>query len=267
VFIPDNELPFWERYAKLRRVCSKDGEWEDTRFFVNISGNVYTKFDDDINKELQSEVRITGRNCRTLAETAGSTLSPTQRQHLHYYENHSSQTAEQSYALKNADRAKQGHEAVQAAFTEGLIKEKVVPNIQNFFPAEEKFPDLEEAEDKICVMLKLKSVQLSRGLYADLRTQWKAAAIKILAKKLGERAFKENDKAFDDLKVLKWIRENSDWVEDRYQLREIAKEEYLVLTKSDSPVSNKQTPSSSKYKVSRKNKVCIFLHFISYVLT
>jgi hypothetical protein len=222
----------WIRYYEVRKVCQKETKWKRHKFFVNISGSLFTRFFDDINMDLKTgpKERITGMTMRTMTETAGQTLDKDVRAALHEYQNHLPSTARTEYCLPTAAKGQQGYAAANEAQNLQTIQELVLPKIEEFFQTDvgQSFPSKEDAEDILAVKLKLGEMYLSEATYNTLQKTWKGKAMAPLAKFIAGQVRRESPAEFDEMRALRIIREYPCWISDRFEIKNLAKKMFDV---------------------------------------
>lgn len=226
--LEESEEKLWMRFYNLRKMCVKKGEWMDReQFFINVSGTMVKNFHVAINKAMpQQPHSITGRTMRKATATVGSALSPSKKQKLIPYLNHSADTHAREYVCLTKEQSKQGADAVKAVQDAQLVRQRILnpeamEKLCSFTPTA-VFPEKALCEDMLIEIFKMDIASLDSNVYDEIHQYWKAQMMPKMVKAIVD----DIGDSFNAMEVLGKLRDHEEWRDVRLKLRTLAEEAY-----------------------------------------
>lgn len=227
--IPNFSMPAWERFYNLRLLCRKQGNFDREEMFVNICGQKFTKFTDDLNAEFKNQPHsINGRNIRTSVCTAGKSLDKNKRPDFLSFINHGDGVDRQVYQAATAETIEAGQKSVTHVMNMVDVKSKVLPQIEKICTYEQKaiFPDILTTEDILRESFKINVDKLDEDVYSLLHEEWQKKCLPYITRDLAQMAFVQNEEEFDAMFILQELRKHEEWRALRAQIRDAAESNY-----------------------------------------
>ena len=224
--IPPDYVDLYERFYKVRLCCRKmTGEWDRQEYFINICGQKFVRFSDDINKEMPDQPHtINGRNIRTMISTAGQGMDASKRDSFNQFMNHQDTVDRRDYCCPNAEQCLDGQNIVDSIHITEAVREQVLPKIETLcsYSRTASFPSLLLCEDIIREMFKIPLKTLEESLYTELHNCWRRANLPKIAEEIASAAMQHNQGEFDAMFVLGLLREIEEWLPFRAEVRKEA---------------------------------------------
>ncbi|KAJ1518910.1 hypothetical protein ONE63_011482 [Megalurothrips usitatus] len=225
IMLSSSEEQLWRRFYVLRLLCRKEGPWPDkNQLFVNICGKSPRNITVNINKTIGSkEHTINGRTMRTYTATVSKLCSPSKRNNMISFLNHSEGTDNAMYKCPTVDDTIKGQNAIKEIQTCDSILTTVVPKITELWPYDDEavFPDKEEIEDILDMKFGITVTSLDSNVYAELRSAWREANTSHIVSH-----FASSLPSFDEKKILTTLRSHAEWKEKRFQIRDLVKKRF-----------------------------------------
>lgn len=145
-------------------------------FFLTTAGNIFFKFESDINRELQSSNRINSRTLRKTTASLRDQLTPTKNNLVGKQMCHEDPTADAVYKVSTIGAIKAKDMAVKQAHFVGMIDSNILPNIPKLFDTSfgAKFPTRQVVEDKVFEALDIvdDDVSLDDAIMRKIEVKW-----------------------------------------------------------------------------------------------